>query len=104
MNKYSLLPYVTLLVLLVLLPELALANKFTTIGGGVSGASDEKIRILKQIASYAGVFFILLGAMSLLTRNRFEGFIGMKRKGEKPSPGPYVLIVIGALLSIFFFV
>ncbi|MCW8943683.1 MAG: hypothetical protein OQL27_02850 [Sedimenticola sp.] len=94
----------TLLLLLTLLPELALANKFTTIGGGVSGASDEKLKILKQIASYAGLFFILLGTLGLLTRNRFEGFIGMKRKGEKHSPGPYVLIVIGSLLSIFFFV
>jgi|GEM_PF-1991859 len=104
MTKHMLFSLLTLLLLLALLPELALANKFTTIGGGVSGASDEKLKILKQIASYAGLFFILLGTLGLLTRNRFEGFIGMKRKGEKHSPGPYVLIVIGALLSIFFFV
>ncbi|TVO71441.1 hypothetical protein [Sedimenticola selenatireducens] len=97
----------TLLVMVlaaILLPEIALANKFTTIGGGVSGEDSHKLGILKQIASYAGLFFILLGILSLLTRSRFEGFVGMQKKGAPPSPAPYVLIGIGALLTIFFFV
>ena len=88
----------------VLGPEAALANKFTTIGGGVSGASNEKLGILKEIASWTGLFFIFLGTLALLTRNRFEGHIGMTRKGEKPSNGPYGLIVVGVLLALLFLV
>ncbi|MCW8881595.1 MAG: hypothetical protein OQL17_07960 [Sedimenticola sp.] len=81
-----------------------MANKFVTIGGGVSGASHEKLDVLKRIASYAGLFFILLGILSLITRNRFEGFLGMRKKGEKPSIAPYVLMGIGVLLSGLFFI
>lgn len=89
---------------LLVLPETSLANKFTTIGGGVSGTSEEKLTILKQIASYAGTFFILLGILSIVTKDRFEGFIGMRSKDQGISPASYVLIILGALLSLFFFV
>ena len=89
---------------LLFLPEFALANKFTTIGGGVSGANREKLEILKQIGSFTGVFLIVLGVLGILTKHRFEGFVGMRRKGERASPVPYVLIVLGALLSLLFFI
>lgn len=84
-------------------PEISFANKFATIGGGVSGVSDEKLNILKQIAAYAGTFFILLGILSIVTKDRFEGFIGMRSKDQGISPAAYVLIVLGALLSLLFF-
>jgi len=80
--------------------EPALANKFETIGGGVSGLSDEKVQTLKQISFYGGGFLLFLGTMGLLSRNRFEGFIGYARRGEL-SPalkGAIALGVIGSLL------
>lgn len=104
MSRPLLLILFALMLAAILLPEMALANKFTTIGGGVSGEEMLKLGILKQIAAYAGLFFILLGTLGLLTRSRFEGFIGMQKKGAPASPAPYVLIGIGALLSIFFFI
>lgn len=87
-----------------LVPETAFANKFTTIGGGVSGLSDEKINILKQIGAYTGTFFILLGVLSVVTKDRFESFVGMRSKNQGVSPASYVLLVLGALLSLLFFV
>jgi hypothetical protein len=90
----------TFVLVATVLPEITLA----TIGGGVSGEEQLKLGVLKQIAAFSGLFFILLGVLGLLTRSRFEGFIGMQKKGAPPSPAPYVLIGIGALLSIFFFV
>jgi hypothetical protein len=57
--------------------EPALANKFETIGGGVSGLSREKVALMKQISFYAGGFFLLFSFLMLITRNRFEGFVGV---------------------------
>lgn len=88
----------------VAVPEIAFANKFTTIGGGVSGISEEKLNILKQIGAYTGTFFILLGILSIATRDRFESFVGMRLKGQGVAPASYVLLVLGALLSLLFFV
>ena len=98
--------FILLLVSLILLmiPEFSLANKFVTIGGGVSGVNTEKMEVLKQITAYSGLFLITLGILSLLTRERFEGFIGMRTKREGNSPVSYVLILLGGLLSIFFFI
>lgn len=103
MNK----PVITLLfvsIAALVVPEVSFANKFATIGGGVSGVSDEKLKILKQIGAYTGTFFILLGILSILTKDRFEGFIGMRSKDQGISPASYVLIGLGALLSLLFFV
>ncbi len=86
--------------------EPALANKFQTIGGGVSGGSASKVAVLKEIALYAGGFLIFLGLSSLLTRNRFEGLIGMrssKKEVELITAVPIVLIVIGGLLLVVHF-
>ena len=85
--------------------EPAVANKFTTIGGGVSGADREKILILKQISAIAGNFLILLAIIALLTRGRFEGFIGMYKgkKGESVTRVPLVMIIIGSLLIGIYF-
>lgn len=79
--------------------EAALANKFETIGGGVSGLSREKVLLLKEIVRYAGGFLIFLGILALLTRNRFEGFVGGAKKGTSAATqGGIVLSIIGLLL------
>lgn len=99
-------PLITLIVVSIIaltVPEESFANKFTTIGGGVSGANHEKLGILKQIGAYAGTFFILLGILSIVTRDRFESFVGMRMKGEGIAPASYVLLVLGGLLSLLFF-
>lgn len=88
-----------LVLLGILLPELLLANKFETIGGGVSGLSREKIQLLKQVVYYSGGFLVFLGAMALITRNRFEGFVGMAGKGTNAATqGGITLLVIGSVL------
>lgn len=95
---------VLFLLLVAALSDPALAgNKFTTIGSGVSGGQEEKVFILKRVGAYTGIFLILLGGLSLLTRDRFEGFIGLRRKGRKASRAPYILMLIGALLALLFF-
>ncbi|WP_428607872.1 hypothetical protein [Sedimenticola sp.] len=89
---------------LLTIPDISFANKFVTIGGGVSGTSGEKFTVLKQIGAYTGTFFILLGVLSVVTKDRFEGFIGMRTKDQGVSPASYILIILGALLSLLFFV
>lgn len=103
MAKHTLLPFLCMLFLLTL-GDTVLANKFTTIGGGVSGASHEKLDILKNIGAYSGLFFLFLGLMGILTRRRYEGFIGGGKKGNKISPGIYALLILGSLLSLLFLV
>lgn len=82
-----------------------MANKFTTIGGGVAGSDAEKIAVLKQLSAIAGSFLILLGILALLTRGRFEGFIGVYRgkKGESVTRVPQVMMVLGSLLIGLYF-
>jgi len=78
-----------------------LANKFETIGGGVSGLDREKVELIKQISFYAGCFSLLLGVITLLVRNRFEGFIGYaskKRSGVAAIKGSIGLGLFGLLL------
>ena len=74
-------PLITSLALLSIFDP-ALANKFETIGGGVTGLSQEKLQLLKQISLYSGGFLLLLSIMAMLTRNRFEGFVGYSSRGQ----------------------
>lgn len=85
--------------------ELAEASRFEKIGGGVSGSSQEKIEVLQLISLIAGNFFIFLGIVALLTRNRFEGFIGMyqKKKGEAVTRVPQGLIIFGSILILLYY-
>ena len=89
----------TLSLLGLLLAEPALANKFETIGGGVSGLSREKVLLLKEIVRYSGAFLIFLGGIALITRKRFEGFIGAAGKGTNAATrGGIAMLVIGGVL------
>lgn len=76
-----------------------LANKFETISGGVSGMNQEKIELLKDISLYAGGFLIFLAGVALVTRNRFEGFIGYSGRGDFSSTlkGATALTVVGSV-------
>ena len=91
-----------LLLLLVWGLEPALANKFETIGGGVSGLSRDKLDLLKQISLYTGSFFVFLGVVALLTRKRFEGFIGYSAgaNSEIAIKGAAFMTILGTLLIL----
>ena len=95
-------PSLFLLALLCALVEPVLANKFTTISGGVNGMSREKIAILKQISLYAGGFLLMLAVVAVLTRKRFEGFVGYTSKKDLSTAvkGAAVLSVAGAILLL----
>ncbi len=85
-------------------PALA-GNKFTTIGGGVSGSSHEKFQVLKSISAIFGGFLILLGVLSFITRGRFEGLVGMVtgRAFEAVTVVPVVLIILGSIMTLPYF-
>ena len=91
---------IAVLLLPLALIDLAEANKFETIGGGVSGVGRHKVAQLKDIAAWAGGFLMILGGLALLGRSRFEGFVGMYtgRRGESVIAVPLMLLVLGAIL------
>jgi hypothetical protein len=86
-------------------PALA-GNKFTKIGGGVSGSSSDKIELLKSMRGIFGGFLILLGVIAFATRGRFEGLVGMVTgKGfEAVTVVPIILIILGVILITTHFV
>jgi len=94
----------TLLILFAVDPALA-GNKFTKIGGGVSGSNLEKFRILKAIGGIFGGFLILLGIIAFITRSRFEGLVGMStgKIFEAVNVVPVILIILGGLLISFYY-
>lgn len=86
-------------VALMLWLEPALANKFTTIGGGVAGASSEKLRILKELSLIFGAVLAGIGVLGLLTFNRFDGIIGLGA-GKRVMHSAIGLILAGAVLVV----
>lgn len=100
-------PTAVLAILLVLAGsfEPALANKFQTIGGGVSGLDQEKIAVLQQISAIAGTFFIFLGIVAFLTRNRFESMAALNtgKLSDSVNAGPIVLTILGGILIGLYF-
>ena len=94
------------LLLFALGAEPALANKFQTISGGVSGLSQEKIRLLQNISLYAGIFLIVLVLLALATRKRFEGFIGYAGRGKSNTllKGAITVITIGLVFILLSFI
>jgi hypothetical protein len=81
-------------------------NKFTTIGGGVSGTETEKLARLKDLTPWAGGFFILMAIASLATKNRYEGLVGLVtgRKFEAVAIVPIVLFILGLILVGVYFI
>ncbi len=94
-----------LIILLAIDPTLA-GNKFTKIGGGVAGSASEKLQTLKTIGAIFGGFLVVLGILSFLTRSRFEGLIGMVtgRTFEAVTVVPIILIILGCVLALFYFI
>lgn len=86
-------------------PALA-GNKFTKIGGGVSGSSSDKIELLKSMRGIFGGFLVLLGVIAFATRGRFEGLVGMVTgKGfEAVTVVPIILIILGTILITTHFI
>jgi hypothetical protein len=82
-------------------PALA-GNKFTKIGGGVSGSSGDKIELLKSMRGIFGGFLVLLGIIAFATRSRFEGLVGMVtgKRFEAVTVVPIVLIILGSILIL----
>ena len=80
--------------------EPSLANKFTTIGGGVAGDRSEKVMLLRNLFPYVGGFMILVGLLALMTRRRFEGLVGMVtgKPWEAVTIIPLLLILAGSIL------
>ncbi len=99
--------YILLAIIIILaVSEPALAgNKFTKIGGGVTGSSNEKIEFLKSLRGIFGGFLVLLGVLSFATRSRFEGLVGMVtgKTFEAVTIIPIILIVLGSLLMLSHF-
>jgi hypothetical protein len=106
--RHKLLPlFLTTLAILIIAIEPSIAgNKFTTIGGGVSGTETEKLNRLKDLTPWAGGFFIVMAIGALLTKNRYEGLIGLVtgKKTEAVSVVPIVLFVLGLVLIGVYFI
>ena len=90
------------LIILIAVDNLAWANKFTKIGGGLAGSSDDKIEFLKSMRGIFGSFLVILGVLSFATRARFEGLIGMVtgKTFEAVTVVPVILIILGSLLIL----
>jgi hypothetical protein len=94
--------YIPLLILFMAgltLVEPVLANKFETIGGGVSGMSHEKYQMLQNVAGGAGLFFILLGLISLVPQLR--GASELKVPEVTGATSVFLFVVAGILLLIY---
>ncbi|MCP3671584.1 MAG: hypothetical protein GY814_14380 [Gammaproteobacteria bacterium] len=106
MSRYTTILIITILLILVMIDPALAANKFTRIGGGVSGSSTEKLQVLKEIGGIFGGFLILLGIASFLTRGRFEGLVGMVtgERFEAITVIPIILIILGVLMVTIYFI
>lgn len=85
-------------------PALA-SNKFTTIGGGVSGQSKEKIALMKNLSVYIGGFLVLVGIAGLATKRRFEGMVLMAtgKGADKAALISLIIMIVGiALIGVYF--
>ena len=93
--------------LLLAIADPALAgNKFTTIGGGVSGQSKEKIALMKNLSIYIGGFLVIVGIAGLATKRRFEGMVLMASgKGvDKAVIISIIIMLVGlGLIGVYFF-
>ncbi len=93
--------------LLAMMADPALAeNKFTTIGGGVVGQSEQKVALLKNLSIYLGGFLVLVGIAGLATKRRFEGMVLMAtgKGADKAAIISLIIIIIGlGLIGVYFF-
>ena len=61
---------ISLIMLVFIYIEPALANKFETIGSGVSGSVKIKVEYLKTISYVAGGIMLIAGVLSLIMRDK----------------------------------
>ncbi len=102
MRRVTIYTLLALIVFIALYDPVLAGNKFTKIGGGVVGSSNEKIEFLKSLRGIFGGFLVLLGILAFATRSRFEGLIGMVtgKTFEAVTVVPVVLIIFGSLLML----
>ena len=87
----------TLSLLLLFVSDPVFALNVEKIGKGVAGNDREKMKMLKDIVFYTGVFFNVLGAIvTAFTKNKFAL---QKRSDTNNAVGPFLLI-FGLLLML----
>ena len=83
--------------LLFLLSDPVLALNVEKIGKGLVGSDREKMLLLKNIAFYSGVFFVVLGG--IVTVFMKKKFALQKRSDTNDAIGPF-LLVFGCILML----
>ena len=83
--------------LLILCSEPALALNVEKIGKGLVGSDRDKMIMLKNVAFYAGLFFVILG--SVIFAFKKKKFSLQKRSDTNDATGPF-LIVFGCILML----
>jgi hypothetical protein len=86
--------------LLGLTPDMAWANKFETIGGGVSGTSFEKFQLLRAASLMIGSIVTLIGLLSLIPKFHGHSDINTSKITLTKS---LVLIAVGSVLVGLYF-
>lgn len=82
------------LFLTLLFVEPLLANKFETIGGGISGSSRVKIEYLQIIAFVAGGIFLIAGILAIVLHDKNAQTLNYTM--WKPSAAIFFLLSIAA--------
>lgn len=105
MARYTTILLIALILVVAAIDPVLAGNKFTRIGGGVSGSNIEKLQALKTIGGIFGGFLVLLGIVSFITRGRFEGLIGMAtgKAFEAVTVVPIILIILGGVMVLFYY-
>lgn len=88
------------LFVLLLLTEPLLANKFETIGGGVSGSTRVKVEYLQIIAYVSGGIFIIAGILAILLHDKNAQTLNYTM--WKPSAAIFFLLGISAIAAAVF--
>lgn len=76
------------------------ANKFETIGGGVSGSKELKLDWLVNIGAGVGAFFVLLGIGVLLFKRHLPKATDAGYRPVLPTRVPVSLIIFGILAAL----
>jgi uncharacterized membrane protein len=82
------------LFLLLLFTEPLLANKFKTIGGGVSGSTQVKVEYLQIIGYVAGGIFLIAGILAIVLHDKNAQTLNYTM--WKPSAAIFFLLSIAA--------
>lgn len=85
------------LFLMLLIAEPLLANKFETIGGGVSGSTQVKVEYLQIIASVTGGIFLIAAILAIVLKNKNAQTLNYTM--WKPSAVIFMLLSFASFLA-----